>query len=316
MRPILLALIVFSRAALAADIQFADDNQGTLHISADGRSLADYVYQDTQIPRPYFKSVHAPNGSQITRTQPPDSTKDIADHPLFHPGIWLSFGDLSGSDYWRLAAKTRFAGFDSKPQATATGGEFTVRFQYLNQLNPESITCEESFRCQIFQRPAGILIVWDSTFTSDNEFVFGDQEEMGLGIRMATPLRSERQARGEIAPGSGTILTADGRKNGAEVWGHSAPWCDYSGIIDGQQVGATLFCHPENFRPSWFHARDYGLLVANPFGRKAFKHGAASQVVIEPNDQLRLRYGIFLYSGDKTDINAAYQDYVDLTTAK
>ena len=316
MRPLLLTLIAFSRVAMAAEVQFANNIQGTVHISVDERPVADYVYQDTHIPRPYFKSVHAPNGIQVTRTQPPDPTKDVADHPLFHPGIWLSFGNLSGSDYWRLAAKVKFVGFELKPQATSNGGEFTARFRYLNQQAPETVVCEELFQCQFIELSTGMLMVWDSTFTSENEFVFGDQEEMGLGIRMATPLRSERQSRGKIAPGNGTILDADGRKNGAEVWGHSAPWCDYSGTINGQQVGATLFCHPENFRPSWFHARDYGLLVANPFGRQAFKHGDASQVVIKPGEQFRLRYGIFLHSGDRPAINSAYQDYVNLTTAE
>ena len=134
---------------------------------------------------------------------------------------------------------------------------------------------------------------------------------MGLGIRMSTPLRSERQSRGNIPPGTGEILDAEGRKNGAEVWGHAAPWCDYSGTVGERHVGATLFCHPDNFRPSWFHARDYGLLVANPFGRKAFRQGEASQIVVKPGEQLRLRYGILLHSGETPDYDAAFRDYVE-----
>ena len=46
-----------------------------------------------------------------------------------------------------------------------------------------------------------------------------------------------------------------------------ADWCDYDGIINQRQVGVTLIADPQNFRPSWFHARDYGLLLANAFGR-------------------------------------------------
>jgi hypothetical protein len=314
MRTILMILAIFACCTAAAtEVEFTDDEQGTLRISVGGDHFADYVYQNTKIPRPYFKSVHAPDGSQLTRTQPPDPKKDIADHPLFHPGIWLSFGDLNGSDYWRLAAKMKFVGFDQPPHATDGGGKFVARFQYLDQKNPEQVVCEELFDCRIVTHPEGTLILWDSTFNSPTEFSFGDQEEMGLGIRMATPLRSEPQARGSIPPGTGTILDAEGRKNGAEVWGHAAPWCDYSGTIDGQQVGIALFCHPENFRPSWFHARDYGLLVANPFGRKAFKQGEASQLVVMPGDNLRLRYGILLHSAHGFDLNSAYKDYVALT---
>ena len=59
----------------------------------------------------------------------------------------------------------------------------------------------------------------------------------------------------------------------------------------------TIFCHPENFRPSWFHARDYGLLAANPFGRAAFNKGEPSKVVVKPGESLRLRYGMLVHAG-------------------
>ena len=36
---------------------------------------------------------------------------------------------------------------------------------------------------------------------------------------------------------------------------------------------------PGNFGRSWFQARDYGLLVANPFGRRYFTGGEPSRVV-------------------------------------
>jgi hypothetical protein len=75
----------------------------------------------------------------------------------------------------------------------------------------------------------------------------------------------------------------------------------------------TLFCHPENFRPSWFHARDYGMLEANPFGRQAFGKGEKSSVVIKPGEKMRLRYGVLLHSGaegSRPDLPAAYADYV------
>ena len=51
-------------------------------------------------------------------------------------------------------------------------------------------------------RPAGYLLTWDSTFSSDRSFYFGDQEEMGLGIRVATPIRVER-GDGGSAPARG-----------------------------------------------------------------------------------------------------------------
>jgi hypothetical protein len=308
----LIALII-SHPLFAAEVKFDNDSKGKLQITTDGQPVAEFVYQDSEIPRPYFAKLRAPGGIQVSRNQPPDPKLDVADHPLFHPGLWLTFGVLSGNDYWRNVAKTEFVEFTEAPEVTADGGQFTARFRYLGQDDPAKNICEELFSCRIMPRPAGTLIVWDSIFSGDEEFEFGDQEEMGLGIRMATPLRSEPQARGDIPPGTGTILDAEGRKNGAEIWGKSARWCDYSGTIDGKPVGATIFCHPDNFRPSWFHARDYGLLVANPFGRKAFHVGEESRIVVKPGKKFRLRYGVLLHGDTEQGLNEAYQDYLNLT---
>lgn len=67
--------------------------------------------------------------------------------------------------------------------------------------------------------------------------------------------------------------------------------------------------HPKNFRRSWFHARDYGLLVANPFGRNAFTKAEKSQVVVSKLQALRLRFGVLFFNGEP-DLGDAYNDYL------
>ena len=150
-------------------------------------------------------------------------------------------------------------------------------------------------------RPAGYLVLWDSEFTpKDGDLTFGDQEEMGLGVRMATPLAVVK---------GGRITNSDGLKNEAQVWGKPADWCAYTGTVDGRRAGVSLMPHPQNFRRSWFHARDYGLLVANPFGRNAFTKGEKSRVVVRKGQSLRLRFGVLVFSGEP-DLGAAYGDYL------
>jgi hypothetical protein len=118
-----------------------------------------------------------------------------------------------------------------------------------------------------------------------------------------------------VAAGSGTIRDSEGRTNEKQIWGNSAKWCDFSGVTADQLVGLTIFCHPGNARPSCFHARDYGLLVANQFGRKAFRKGAPNQIIVRPGQKLQLRYGILIHSGPadrQPDLAAAFDDYVQL----
>jgi Family of unknown function (DUF6807) len=295
-------------------VAFAEGN-GRVTVTIDGLPVSVYCYQDSKIPRPFFAHVRALDGLQVTRNHPPIEGQDLVDHDTFHPGIWLAFGDINGSDFWRIAARVRHAGFVEPPRGGNGEGGFAVRNQYLDQKDPSKIVCEEIARYRFVVRPAGYLLLWDSAFYSDHEFAFGDQEEMGLGFRVATPLRVEQGGEGKPAPGNGRILDSEGRKNEHEVWGNSAAWCDYSGTMAGQSVGMTIFCHPDNFRPSWFHARDYGLLEANPFGRQSFGKGEKSSVVVRPGETLRLRYGILVHSGSKgsePDLAKAYQDYVRL----
>jgi hypothetical protein len=209
--------------------------EGKLIITAGGAPVATYVYRDAKIPRPYFAHVHAPGGVQVTRNHPPVAGKDATDHAEFHPGLWLAFGDLSGADNWRIKAAVKHDKFVQEPK----GNSFAARNLYFAN-DAKKLICTETCRFTILVRPAGYLLLWDSEFRSDDgDFSFGDQEEMGLGIRVATSL---------TVKAGGQIVTSDGHKNEKQVRGKSSEWCDYSGAIAGKRVGITLMQHPKNSR--------------------------------------------------------------------
>lgn len=288
---------------------------GSVAITVGDKPFANFAYADEKITRPYFAHVRAPNGVQVTRTHPPTPGSDPTDHPEFHPGIWMSFGDVSGADSWRLKAPVRFERFVEEPHGGAGEGGFVARLIHADPKYPTAAICREDLRCDVRATPEGTLLLWDSTFTGDREFAFGDQEEMGLGVRMATPLRAEQVSKQGLPAGHGEIVSADGKRNEAEVWGTAPKWCDYRGEVDGQSAGVAILCHPENFRPSWFHVRDYGLMVANPFGRAAFDQGEPSRVTVAPGEALRLRYGVLVHgaaAGENLDLDRAFERYVEL----
>jgi hypothetical protein len=116
-----------------------------------------------------------------------------------------------------------------------------------------------------------------------------------------------------IVKNGGAIRASTGEKNEKKVRGRSAPWCDFSGVIDGKRAGVTLMADPKNFRPSWYHARDYGLLVVNSFGRRALTGGDASRVTVKRGETLRLRFGVLLHSAKASEpvmIESAYRDFL------
>lgn len=289
-------------------VEFArEPNQ--LQISVGGEPFGSYVYFDEEIPRPYFANVLSPSGVPVTRHHPPIPGQDEMDHATFHPGIWMAFGDLSGYDYWRLKARVEHEMFVEEPSGEPGKGCFAVRNYYLGKDESDRVAAEVARYC-IYVTPHGNLLLMDSTYTPVGEkIVFGDQEEMGLGIRVHTPISVDY---------GGRMLDSEGRLNGDEIWGTQSDWVDYAGTVDGQWVGVTLMQHPGNFRKSWFHARDYGLIVANPFGRAAMKAGPESKLEVKAGEELRLRYGILIHSSkteEDTDLPAAYETYLELAGA-
>jgi hypothetical protein len=300
-------LFLVAAPAQAGDLPkvgFAE-KAGRLQITVGGATMAEFVYQDEKVSRPYFAHLRAPGGIQVTRNFPPIAGKDPTDHATFHPGLWLAFGDLGGADNWRLKAPVKHVEFIDKPKSGPGKGTFSVKNHYFGN-DGKTIVCTETARYTLLVRPAGYLLLWHSQFRADHgELTFGDQEEMGLGVRVATTL---------IAKNGGVIRASTGETTEKQVRGKSAPWCDYSGVVDGKRVGVMLMNDPKNFRPSWYHARDYGLLVANPFGQKSLTGGAASRVIVKQGETLSLRFGVFLYATQadaKHDTNEAFRAFLN-----
>jgi hypothetical protein len=137
--------VAMASCVVAAEHQITFESQkDAWQILADGRPLATYVFRDPQILRPYFKDLHAPDGIQVTRRCPPQGGTDPVDHDTMHPGLWLAFGDLSGSDFWRNKAKVEHVTFLKLPRAQGDQGSFTVRNRYVGTGDP---ICEETCTC-------------------------------------------------------------------------------------------------------------------------------------------------------------------------
>lgn len=279
---------------------------GKLFITIGGKPFATYVYEDSVIIRPYFANVKTPCGIQATRNYPPKSD-DPQDHATWHPGIWMSFGDINGIDYWRLKAKVEHEMFVEQPVGGPGKGTFTVRNYYMSPDGKNRVLAE-LVKYTILVRPTGYLLLWNTTFSSKNsDFTFGDQEEMGLGIRLNTKIT--------VQYGQGHITNAEGMKDEKGTWGEASKWIDYSGPIGDKYIGMTIMPNPNNFRPSWFHSRDYGYIAANPFGRHAMKQGKKSAVTIKKGEKFMLGYGILIYcspSSKKPDVSKAYKDYLSV----
>ena len=154
-------------------------------------------------------------------------------------------------------------------------------------------------------------MVCESTLRREQgEFWLGDQEEMGLAIRVASPLAL-------VSGKGGRILNRERSTDLNQIRSRQSDWCDYSGPISGQFGGIMLMNDPKNFRKPWWHAVDSGLLVANPLGESELNGGnkKSQNVLIKAGESFRLRYGVLVHlepTIEGFDPTEAYAGFLNL----
>lgn len=288
--------------------------QGTFHFQTEGSELqlfldqeqiATYLLNHSKLTRRAFVNLKTPSGIQVTRNYPPRKPEDIDPgykneegiiHPNMHPGLWMSFGWIEGNDYWRLSSKVKHEGFLEEPTGKKGEASFKSLDRYLAKNGKETI-CMQATRYHFQHLKEGILLYWDAEFYNDErDFNFGDQEESGLALRIASPFR--------VQGGNGRIINNRGEVNGTGTWGKTFKWINYSGNLKGKQVGIFVVPHPENPSQSWSHSRDYGVLVSNPFPKQPKERREPFVTTpVKKGDRFRLRYSILIHESDTSSFD-------------
>lgn len=303
---------VESAPAVAASAMTVQDIGGELVFNAGGSIFTRYRYAGEGLARPYFWPVHGPNGRQVTRSYPmiPDAPGETRDHP-HHRSIWVAYGELDGVDAWTEAThtpnhgKTVHVSFEAIASGPVFGG-FVERLRWVDSVGWEIMTERREVRAYHLPDDARLLdISVNWTFErkdgrgrrySLGEVHVGDTKEGGLvAVRVATSM--DAKEAGKIENGWGGLQEA-------ETWGRRAPWCDYSGPVDGETVGIAAFDHPNNLRfPCYWHVRNYGLMGSNPWSGETFtgnplENGA---VTYRAGQQLTFNYRLCLHKGNAAE---------------
>lgn len=304
-------VVAIAAPGMAAPVVSFAVHEGALDVRIDGKRIAEYVWLDPELPRPYFRQLSTIDGLPASRNYPADPVADKGndDHATFHPGAWLAFGDAAGADFWRNKARVRHITFLVPPSGGEGFGRFAVVNAYETMDSPPRTLFMETCTYGVAAGADGYVIAAESEFRPEGDaFAFGDQEEMGFGVRLATPL--------SVKHGGGKIRNSAGGEQEAGTWGRPADWCAGYGTIDGRTVGLSVIASPDNFRPSWFHSRDYGLIVANPFGKKAMT-GPKDEAVtpdstpVPADGVLRVGFGVYVFSTQgEPDFPGMYEAYL------
>lgn len=239
-----------------------------------------------------------PTGNNVTRHFPLKKgvAGEATDHP-HHLSFWMAHGSVNGHDFWHSKG-TRIehrSGFGTRVGPDAQKASITVDLYWMAGEN-EILTEERTYLFDFSQQNKTVVDVTSVLKATNGPVVFGDTKEGTFALRVTPTLR----LKGEVAQGQ--ILDAEGRVND-QCWGKRSRWIAYHGPdSEGQDLVIALMDHRQNLRhPTWWHARDYGLLAANPFGQHDFENRPEEpklgEFTLEEGKSLTLRYKLVLQAG-------------------
>jgi hypothetical protein len=238
--------------------------------------------------RPILYPVNAPGGQSVVRNYPMVAgvEGESSDHP-HHQSVWFAHGDVNGLDFWSARAEIKNRTTVLTEQAVISENDW---------LDGEAVVCSDQTTIRFEATPAWRWIDYQVTITAaGNPVTFGDTKEGLFAIRTHPRLRIIDEEGNAAA----TAINSSGIA-GKEIWGKAARWVHYQNTIGDQVFGISMMDSPTNLRyPNYWHAREYGLIAANPFGL----HGlaglpeASGNLTLGPRQTVSFRYAIVVWRG-------------------
>jgi hypothetical protein len=278
-----------------------------VRVTLDGAPFANVHHG--ALPRPYVVPIHGPGGVPITRSFPmAEVDGEARDHP-HHRSLWFAHGSVDGIDFWQGTERRprQCRNGDVEIEASAAGAVVRCRYDWL--VDDDTLVCTEWREITFGGRDdARTIDVVVRLQPAGRALVLGDTKEGTFALCVAQALCVDDAAKT-------AVLTNSEGDCGAGVWGKRARWIDVSGPVDGRPVGIAMFDHPDNHaHPTWWHARTYGLLAANPFGVHDFeqKPRGIGTLTVPAGSLLQLRYRVLLHGAgwDPSRLDAAYRAWV------
>lgn len=316
-----LALLCVGGPAIAQDLTAAQRDD-RVRVMVDGEQFCDLVMGDQsplgEIPRPIIYPIYGPSGAMMTRHYPMrnDVEGEAHDHP-HHRSLWFAHC-INGIDFWTQGegrgriVSSGWSGYEGSEQFV----RYTLPAQWLAPDGRCVLDSRQQYTFLILDDASRVIdVVVEMTPGEDVEQAhLEDTKEGTMAIRTHPALRLV----GEHATGHAVNSEGDTDR---DLWGKRADWVAYWGTIDGAVCGVAIFDHPENLRhPTWWHARDYGLIAANPFGIHDFEGAepGTGDYTLEWGETLTLRYRFVFFAGDagEADIAGKYAAWVEETTTE
>lgn len=315
------AVVVFSATVLAQETSTPCTIKkfgNMVELKVGDHAVGRYLFDPSQ-PRPHFHPLYSADEKPLTRAFPmvkevPGETKDH----IHHRGCWVGHqivildskelgGKAINANFWAEAVNPAQQQLGkqicTKTEEPKNGpGHASIVTHNTWKTASGTKLMDEKRTIHLVNLSTAQLIIFDIDFhATEGNITFGDEKDGFMAIRVADVLAEKAKKGGllENAEGKQHMGTGD-NKDRKGCWGLRSAWVDYSGMLDGKPVGVAIFDHPKNPNPACWHARDYGLLTANPFGRQhaKFPDAQGDVVKLKQGEHLEFRYGVLIHQGN------------------
>jgi hypothetical protein len=300
MKPVLFLLA--AALPLCAQVKFTQ-SPDRIEIEIDGKPFSTF-YIAGDAPKPYMAPLRSADGVVVTRRFPMEKVEgETRDHP-HHRGLWFTHGDVNKIDYWmnEKGAKGVHGAVKLEKVQQLKGGRKSgvIKASFIWESDKGVPLLREARTMTFYPDPKLRIVDFDATLTALEQARFGDTKEGFFAIRLRDEMREVK--------GTGKMTASDGKTGMKQVWGASFPWVDYSGTVDGRKLGVAIFDSPKSFRyPTYWHARDYGLFAANPFGLHDFLRDKTKDggYTLPKGQSIRFIYRVVIHPGDTAEADVA-----------
>ena len=282
---------------------------GRLDVVLSGKRFTSYHYGAKWV-RPFLHPIAGPYGTRVTRNWPMDRSVPGETHDHHHhKSLWVAHGKCDDVNNWNEEAGHGYQRHRSFLSVVSgpVYGEFKAKLDWCDAKDRKRFEETRHMRFYAVSGGEGLFDVCVSFHMTDKQVVFRDTKEGGLlSVRVASAMDVTR---------GGRIENAYGGVNENETWGKNAPWCDYSGMVDGRHVGIAVLDHETNPRyPTGWHVRNYGLMTANCFAWSHYRPEAKvkGDMAFPKNSTTSWRYRIYVHKGDaaKGKVRNRFIDYI------
>lgn len=289
--------------------------EGKVVVTVGDSPFTEYVYQGHA--KPIFFPVIGPHDIAMTRSYPmiKEVDNEASDHP-HHKSLWFTHDDVNGVRFWIEYDKNNEAIYGKIVQTKGEIDGDTFRSENQWRSPDGQVVCSDSREIRFgADGDARFIDIAVTLRATHGDAVFGDTKEGSMGIRTNPRLRLENDKKRGNHTAKGQSINSEGVE-GKAMWGKRAKWVDYWAPIDGNTVGVAIMDHPSNPRhPTWWHARQYGLVAANPFGIHDFENKPAGtgDLTIKDGENVTFRYRFVFHNGDVKQANVAdrYQAFAN-----